>query len=72
LDAGGFDSRNIIREMRGAVVEDNRERQIDADRMLTERQFYDRWLPARAATDAASLQAYELLRPKQDEWKLEK
>ncbi len=72
LDAGGFDSRNMIRELRGAVVEDNRERQIDADRLLTERQFYDRWLPARAATDAASLQAYELLRPKQDEWKLEK
>jgi len=67
LDAGGSDSRNMIRELRGAVVEDNRERAIDSDRRLTERQFYDRWLPAKVATDAASLQAYELLRPKLDE-----
>jgi hypothetical protein len=69
LDAGGSDARNIIRELRSAVVEDNRELQVDADRALTQRQFYDRWLPARAATDAASLQAYELLRPKQDDWR---
>jgi len=69
LDAGGFDARNMIRELRSAVTEDNRERQIDADRALAQRQFYDRWLPARTATDAASLQAYELLRPKQDDWR---
>ena len=69
LDAGGSDARNIIRELRSAGVEDNRERQVDADRALAARQFYDRWLPARAATDAASLQAYELLRPKQDDWR---
>jgi hypothetical protein len=69
LDAGGDDSRNMIRELRGAVVEDNRERQMDASRLLTERQFYDRWLPPVAATDASSLQAYELLRPKQDAWR---
>jgi hypothetical protein len=69
LDAGGDDERNIIRELRSAVVEDNRERQIDADKMLAQRQFYDRWLPAKTATDAASLQAYELLRPKTDNWR---
>ena len=69
LDASGFDSRNMIRELHGAVVEDNRERQIDASRHLAERQFYDRWLPAKASADAASLQAYELLRPKQDDWR---
>jgi hypothetical protein len=69
LDAGGSDARNIIRELRSAVTEDNRERQVDADRALAARQFYDRWLPTRAATDAASLQAYELLRPKQDDWR---
>jgi hypothetical protein len=69
LDAGGSDARNMIRELRSAVTEDNRERQVDADRALAERQFYDRWLPARAATDAASLQAYELLKPKQDDWR---
>ena len=69
LDAGGFDARNVIRELRSAVTEDNRERQVDADRALAQRQFYDRWLPARTAVDSASLQAYELLRPKQDDWR---
>ena len=69
LDAGGSDARNMIRELRSAVTEDNRERDVDADRLLAQRQFYDRWLPATAAADAASLQAYELLRPKQDDWR---
>jgi hypothetical protein len=69
LDAAGSDSRNIIREMRGAVVEDNREREVDAVRKLAERQFTDRWLPPQAAVDAASLQAYELLRPKHNDWR---
>lgn len=69
LDAGGSDARNMIRELRSAVTEDNRERSVDADRALAARQFYDRWLPARTAVDAASLQAYELLRPKQDDWR---
>lgn len=69
LNAGGQDARNMIRELRGAVVEDNRERGIDAARALASRQFTDRWLPPRAGLDLASLQAYELLRPKQDEWR---
>lgn len=68
LDAGGSDARNMIRELRGSVVEDNREVTTDIDRHLAQRQFYDRWLPARTANDAASLQAYELLRPKGDSW----
>ena len=69
LDAGGSDGRNMIRELRGAVVEDNLERQIDSARHLAQRQFYDRWLPAKTAVDASSLQAYELLKPKQDDWR---
>lgn len=69
LDAGGDDGRNMIRELRSAVVEDNRDRHTDSSRALTERQFNDRWLPPLAASDAGSLQAYELLRPKQDEWR---
>lgn len=69
LDAGGFDSRNMIRELRSAVVEDNRERQVDASRLLAQRQFYDRWMPPVTATDASALQAYELLRPKSDDWR---
>jgi hypothetical protein len=69
LNAGGQDARNMIRELRGAVVEDNRDRSVDTARALTARQFNDRWLPPRAATDLASLQAYELLRPRQDDWR---
>lgn len=69
LNAGGQDARNMIRELRSAVVEDNRERATDAARALAERQFTDRWLPARSSADAASLQAYELLRSKPDEWR---
>jgi len=68
LDAEGSDSRNIIREVRGSVIEDTRERQVDASRQLAERQMTDRWMPKKTATDASSLEAYELLRPKRDEW----
>jgi len=69
LDATAEDARNVIRELRGALVEDNRERANDSDRSLVQRQFVDRWLPQRTAADAAGLEAYELLRPKQDEWR---
>ena len=65
MDATGDEARNIVREFRDAVVEDNRERELESSKKLTERQFQDRWLPPQAAADAASLQAYELLRPKQ-------
>ncbi len=65
MDAAGSDSRNIVRELRGAVVEDNRERDVEANKRLTERQFVDRFMPPKMAADASSLEAYELLRPKQ-------
>jgi hypothetical protein len=65
LDTEGSDARNVIRELRSAVTEDNRERDIDAAKRLAERQFTDRWLPPQTGSDIASLQAYELLRPKQ-------
>jgi hypothetical protein len=65
LDTAGADARNVMRELRGAVSEDNRERDVEASRRMAERQFSDRWLPPQAADDMASLQAYELLRPKQ-------
>jgi hypothetical protein len=55
--------------MKAAVYEDNRELATDTDRSLTQRQFQDRWLPPKAAADIQSLQAYELLRPKQDDWR---
>lgn len=62
------DARNIPREMRGAVNEDNRTQDIDASRKLAERQFNYRFLPAEQAAPIASLQAYELLRPKTDDY----
>ena len=65
LDAAGSDSRNIVRELRSSVSEDNRERDIESSKRLTERQFTDRWLPPQAGGDLGSLLAYELLRPKQ-------
>lgn len=65
LDAEGRDARNIVREFRDAVVEDNRERDLTASRKITERQFQDRWIPPDVAKEMESLQAYELLRPKQ-------
>ena len=69
LDATAEDARNVLRELRGAVFEDNRERANDSDRSLVQRQFVDRWLPQMAAADASGLEAYELLRPKQDQWR---
>jgi hypothetical protein len=65
LDAEGSDARNIIRELRSAVSEDNRERDLESSKRLAERQFQNRWMPQQEAETAASLQAYELLRPKQ-------
>jgi hypothetical protein len=65
LDAEGSDARNIARELRSAVTEDTREQDIDAAKKMAERQFMDRWMPRQMSADASSLQAYELLRPKQ-------
>lgn len=65
MDAEGSDARNIVREFRDAVTEDNRERDVEAAKRLANRQFADRWLPPQVAEEAAALEAYELLRPKQ-------
>jgi hypothetical protein len=62
------DARNIPRELRGAVSEDNREREVDAARILCERQFTYRFIPEDQSIKIASLQAYELLRPKTDDY----
>jgi len=69
LDPEGEGSRNIIRELRASVYEDNRDLDVDTDRSLVERQFTDRWLPPKVAVDIQSLQAYELLKPKQDDYR---
>jgi hypothetical protein len=66
LDAEGREARNVAREFRSAVTEDNRERDIAASKRITDRQFQDRWLPPQTGgADISSLEAYELLRPKQ-------
>ena len=66
LDPAGDDSRNIIRELRSAVVEDNRDRLIDSSRILLERHFTSKYLPPKAASEASEINAYELLRSKTD------
>ena len=62
------DARNVPREMKSAVYEDNRERDLDSTRLLAERQFTYRYLPEDESAKAAALQAYELLRPKTDDY----
>ena len=62
------DGRNFGREMRAAVYEDNRDRQADASKVLAERQFTHRFLPEQEAASIQSIQAYELLRPKTDDY----
>lgn len=62
------DSRNIPREMRSAVNEDNLEREIDAAKLLTERQFSYRFLPEMEQSQITSIKAFELLRPKTDDY----
>ena len=65
LDPAGDDSRNIIRELKSAVVEDNRDRMIDSSRLLIQRQFSsDRYLPKKSIESASEMIAYELLRTK--------
>jgi hypothetical protein len=62
------DGRNFGREMRAAVYEDNRDRQAEASKVLAERQFSHRFLPEQEAASIQSIQAYELLRPKTDDY----
>ena len=62
------DSRNIVREMRSAVTENNLDREVETAKFLTERQFSYRFLPEFEQTQVASIKAYELLRPKSDDY----
>jgi len=62
LNAAAQDGHNIIREMRGAVVEDNLERTTDAERSLVARQFQNRWLSPATSIEYGALSADELLR----------
>jgi hypothetical protein len=65
LDPAGDDSRNIIRELKSAVIEDNRDRMLDSSRLIIKRQFSSsRYLPKKSIESASEMMAYELLRPK--------
>jgi hypothetical protein len=62
------EGRNILRELRSSVYEDNRERDIDSSKVLAERQFSHRFLPEQMEASIQSIKAFELLRPKVDDY----
>jgi oligoendopeptidase F len=59
-------SKNIVRELRGAVSEDVTDRGIRESKKLLERNFDNRWIPQGDAHQKGldSLEAYDLMRPK--------
>jgi len=64
------DPRNMIREVRNAVYEEKEaDRGIEESKRLGERGYMSRWMPEGSSTDdlRASLQAYEVMRPKVDD-----
>ena len=64
------DPRNMIREIRNVVYEEKEaDRGLAESRRLTERGYMSRWVPEGATQDdlKASLQAYAIMRPKQDD-----
>jgi hypothetical protein len=64
-----YDSRNVARELQGAVKEDKTDRGIVESQRLMARSFSDRYVPAGYAetNQYDSLKAFELLRPKMDD-----
>jgi hypothetical protein len=64
-----YDSRNVARELQGAVKEDKTDRGIVESQRLMARSFSDRHVPAGYAetNQYDSLKAFELLRPKMDD-----
>jgi DMSO/TMAO reductase YedYZ molybdopterin-dependent catalytic subunit len=62
------DARNIPREMRSGVYENNIDREIESAKQLTDRQFSYRFLPEQEQSQITSIKAFELLRPKTDDY----
>ena len=63
------DPRNMIREVRSVVYEEKEaDRGLTESRRITDRGYMSRWIPEGASTEGlkASLQAYEIMRPKSD------
>ena len=63
------DPRNMIREVRSVVYEEKQaDRGLAESKRLSERGYISRWMPEGSSDDLkASLQAYEIMRPKVDE-----
>ena len=68
-DAVG-EPRQIIRELKSAVTEDNRELYLNNSQKLANRNFSHFWIPQQEeeVLKNANLQAYELLKPKLDDF----
>lgn len=66
-----FDSRNVARELQGAVKEDKMDRGVVESQRIMSRGFSSRYVPQgyAEANQFDSLQAFELLRPKLDDGK---
>jgi hypothetical protein len=65
------DSRNVVRELRGAVSEDVVDRGLRQNQNLLGRAFQStRWVNAEYVEQSGvnTLDAYELMRPKRDNW----
>jgi hypothetical protein len=64
------DPRNMIREVRSVVYEEKEaDRGLAESKRLTDRGYMSRWMPEGATQESmkASLQAYEVMRPKVDD-----
>jgi len=64
------DPRNMIREVRNVVYEEKEaDRGLDQSKRLTTRGYMSRWMPEGSSEEdlQASLQAYEIMRPKSDD-----
>jgi hypothetical protein len=64
------DPRNMIREVRNAVYEEKQaDRGLEEARRISARGYMSRWMPEGSSEDdlRASLQAYEVMRPKVDD-----
>ena len=64
------DPRNMIREIRNTVYEEKEaDRGLQESKRLTERGYMSRWMPEGSSEEdlKASLQAYEVMRPKLDD-----
>jgi hypothetical protein len=64
------DPRNMIREVRSVVYEEKEaDRGLTESKRITDRGYMSRWMPEGSSTDdlKASIQAYEVMRPKVDD-----